>query len=253
MGGENNPLSEAAKILESEVATNLLSPVTKEIGIFLGDVANLSRFYLTQNLGKVFVEWWQLRAGRTLGDEEFRRVMPLFPVASLVNDSELQKRWAALMESTATDDGYLPSFGQTLAQLTAEEVRYLDRLWERLSDPDLLITSGRLSHINLVQIFDPNINTGVNPAEMRVFEKRFTEEQKANYERFMHAKLVIEDLIRLGIIREDHWTVAPPHLQADEDGGVPLSIGRSSMYSASKYGTAFMRAVTAKPGDDTAT
>lgn len=183
MGAPNNPLSDAAKILESEPAKNLLSPPTKEIGEFLGTLANLTRFYATENLERILKKWAEFRRRCTLSAEEFKKVMPLLPLASMVSDEELQKRWAALMESTATDNGCLPSFGQTLAQLTSEEVRYIDRLWKVVSSPTDYLSTNRpgrepLSYTNLVQVLDPGINAGVNPAEWELFRERFTDEQK---------------------------------------------------------------------------
>ncbi|MGB6481997.1 MAG: hypothetical protein WBE86_00765 [Candidatus Acidiferrales bacterium] len=41
-------------ILNSEPAKNLLSPVSKEVGEFLGSVASLARFYITNNLETIF-------------------------------------------------------------------------------------------------------------------------------------------------------------------------------------------------------
>src|SRR5216683_6829015 len=123
MGDPNNPLSDAIKILVSEPANNLLSPVTKEVGELLGTIANLAGFYMTGNLESIFTKWAKFRrGGRKLDAEEFKKVMPLLQLASMVSDDELQGNWAALMENTAVQGGCLPSFGQTLSQLTAEEV-----------------------------------------------------------------------------------------------------------------------------------
>jgi hypothetical protein len=254
MGSPSDTLSDAIKILDSEPAKNLLSPLTKEVGEFLGDVGNLARFYATENLAKIFGRWARSRGvGRTLSDGELRKVMPLLPLASMVSDDELQGKWAALMERTAKDDGCLPSFGQTLAQLTAEQVRYLDRLWKVVSAAtDRLSVAEPLSYIGLVQVFDPGINAGVSPAEWKLFKKRFTDKQKTNYERLDRAKLVIDDLIRLGIIREDRRTEAPPFLEADDDEKIPLKMVLTSRYSVSQYGASFMQAVTASCDGGTA-
>jgi hypothetical protein len=238
------------RILE-EQANNLLSPTTKEIGGLLGDVANLGRFYMTQNLEKIFKQWAESRNGRILGGEEFKKVMPLLPLASMVSDHELQERWAALMESTATGDGSLPSFGQTLAQLTSEEVRYLDRLWNVVSAPtdELLIVEPQrrpLSYSTLVMTFDPTINTGVSPAELKVFEDRVTAEQNANYERLGRAALVIDDLVRLAIIVEEHIAEPDRFLSLYGDRKIPFERSQTvlrSQYSFSQYGVFFMRAV----------
>lgn len=67
---------------------------------------------------------------------DFECVMPLLPAASMQSAGELQDLRAALFESAATADvDYLPSFGQTLSQLTAEEAKFLDRLWKFVTQP----------------------------------------------------------------------------------------------------------------------
>lgn len=240
----DDPLSCAMEILDSEPGKNLLSPVTKEVGEFLGTLANMARFYATENLEKVFTKWAKCRRGRTIDVEAFKKVMPLLPLASMVSEDELQEKWAVLMESTATEDSSLPSFGQTLSQLTAEEVRYLDRLWKFVLKPIEAYVSphrfGRepLSYSNLLQVFNPDINAGVSPIERKIF--KFTDEQKANYERLGHAMLVIEDLLRLGIIVKD---------QVTERGREPNQTKVRFIYPFSEYGVSFMQAVTVK--DDT--
>jgi len=52
-----------------------------------------------------------------------------------------------------------------------EEAQFLDRLWKMASEPKPYLSEHRpgrepLSYITLVNMFDPNINTGVNAAEM---------------------------------------------------------------------------------------
>jgi hypothetical protein len=253
MGNPNNPLSDAIKILDSEPAKNLLSPVTKEVGEFIGTCANLVRFYVTANLESIFTKWARHRNNRALDAEVVKKVMPLFPLASMVGDDELQEKWAALLESTAMADGSLPSFGQTLSQLTVEEVRYLDRLWVIVLGPaDFLSVHepGKrpLAYLTLIKHFDPDINPGVNPAEFEIFKKQFSEAQTANYERLGQAKLVIEDLIRLGILSE--YQVAEPdrYLQLS-DRKIQVEGSQTilrSQYSFSYYGVSFMQAVTTK-------
>jgi len=249
MADPNDPLSCAKEILESEPVTNLLSPVTKEIGEFFGDMANMARFYITTNLERIFKSWAEYRHGRTIDAEAFKRVMPLLPLASMVSEDELQKRWAALMENAVTGDNFLPSFGQTLSQLTAEEVRYLDRLWKVILNPIddhlPLHRFGRdpLSWSKLVQVFDSDIDTGVSPVERNILGGQFTDEQKANYERLGHVMLVIEDLVRLGIIDKD-LVVEDARLKPGQTKTHPV-------YSFSEYGVSFMQAVTVKGSVET--
>ena len=258
MEDANDVVSAASKILESEAAKNLLSPVTKEIGGFLGMIANLARFYATENLSSIFTKWGKFYAsGRSLDPENFKKVMPLLPLASMVSDDELQEKWAALLESTATQDDCLPSLGYTLSQLTAEEVRYLDRLWKVVTSPgDVLKATYKmgkmpLTFISLISHFDPNINTAINQAELQIFHGMFTEEQKANYERFQYARLILDDLIRLGIISQNQ-KVEPGRYVKFQNYEIPVDRSGTvlhSEFSFSEYGISFMKAVTTKPSD----
>ena len=202
------------KALNSELVKNLLGPITKELGLGLGDLGSVVRFYWQRNLLRVFEKWAEAESGRTIGVKDFEKITPLLLLAATASDDELQTRWAALLESAVTDtEGFLPSFGRTLSELTAEEAQYLDRLWKIASQPPQYLSEHRpgrepLSYITLVNTFDPGINTGINAAEMEAFSSKMHFDQIANYERLGHAELVIQDLERLGILT--HEPVAEP-------------------------------------------
>jgi hypothetical protein len=229
MGSPNDPLSEAVgKILDSEPAKNLLSPATKELGELFGTFANLARFYVTDNLESVFTKWAKFRNGRIVDAEAVKKVMPLLPLASMVSEDELQERWAALMESTATKQGCLPSFGQALSQVSVEEVQYLDRLWKITRSPG----RAKFGHMQLLHAF-PGIEAG-------------TFYGGGQDDRLDRAKLAVDDLLRLGILHEIQIAEAGRYA---EFGGVKVPIADSgpklrSEYSFSPYGTSFMQAVT---------
>jgi hypothetical protein len=245
MGTPNDLLSDASKILQSEPVKNLLGPPTKEIGELLGTAANLVRFYATGNLEKIFTKWAQSRNGDAPSAADFRKIMPLLPLASMVSDEELQERWAALMESMATSAGALPSFGTTLSQLTAESVRYLNRLWEEVENR---VYKQPFSYYELIALFDPTIRQGMSETEYQVFYARLSNEQKSNYERLAHARLVVQDLIRIGIIAE-RLVQEPGRYLLDEDQVIPDDREPAkfrAQYSFSQYGSSFMKAVTGK-------
>ena len=229
MGTPNDPLLETVgKILDSEPGKNLLSPATKELGELFGTFANLARFYVTDNLESVFTKWAKFRNGRIIDAETVKKVMPLLPLASMVSEDELQERWAALMESTATKQGCLPSFGQTLSQVSVEEVQYLDRLWKITQSPG----RAKFGHMQLLHAF-PGIEAGT-------FYGGGQDDQ------LDRAKLAVDDLLRLGIL--DKIEIAEPGRYA-EFGGVRVPIEHTgtklrSEYSFSPYGTSFMQAVT---------
>jgi hypothetical protein len=196
------------KVLESEPVNNLLAPVTKELGLTIGEVANVFRFYVTENLKSVFKKWAQQRNGNSINAVEFQLVLPLLQSASLQSDEELQERWAALLESTVTHkENVLPSFGSTLSQLTAEEARYLDKLWSAVIRRNPLPNEPyRLKRnqfdFNFMQfVFDPELSEDAGKYKT----KRFFKEQPSAKEieafgRQDKLRLMVQDLERLGII-----------------------------------------------------
>jgi len=133
MGDSLDPNEAAGKIakeiMNSEPVTNLLGPLTTNIGAVLGLVGDIARFYTEENLAKIFCKWGQRIRGEPLNAEDFKRVLPLLRDAAMQSDEELQERWAALLESFVTAEQPLsPSFGFTLSQLTPVEARFLGRL-----------------------------------------------------------------------------------------------------------------------------
>src|SRR3984885_6489834 len=91
--------------------------------------------------------------------------------------------------------------------MSAEEAQYLDRLWKFSSQP-LNITSEYppamwpVDQVKLIGIYDPRIRTDINAAEVRIYKEKMSEEDLASYGRLLHAQLVIEDLVRLGILNQ---------------------------------------------------
>jgi abortive infection alpha-like protein len=243
------------KALDSEVVKNFLSPIAKELGLTLGTCGEIFRFYSEENFGKVFTKWAESRR-RALTANEFKRIMPLLPLAATVSDDELQTRWAALLESAVTEtESFLPSFGRTLSELTAEEAQFLDRLWTVVSEPNRYLSEHRpgrepLSYQTLIKTFDPSINTGVNAAEMEAFSSNMPFAQIENYKRLGHAELVIQDLERLGILT--HEPVAESEHDMYQQIGaqrIPIGQGKTAIrfeYSITQYGVSFVRAVTIK-------
>src|SRR5689334_2186867 len=120
----------------TEAGKRMLSPIADEVGKSLAIFGEIFRFYQTENLGKIFTKWAAYRNDRPISPEDFRKAIPLMQPASMQSDDELQARWAALLESTiSSDEGTLPSFAQTLSQLSPEEARFLDRLHVAIISP----------------------------------------------------------------------------------------------------------------------
>jgi hypothetical protein len=223
------------KSLDAEPVKNLLGPATKELGLLAGDLAELVRFYVNSNLDKVFCKWAQRRRGQEpLHPEQIAKVIPLLHAASLQTDDGLQERWAALLESTVTNTrGILPSYGQALAQLTADEANYLERLHSyavgrQQGDGKYLGEVDALANVyNVLMASRPVME--INPA-----------------------RLLIQDLERLGLITRQHTTDplpeplgAPSAISATACDGIDLR----TFYSISEYGLCFIQAVTHKSLD----
>jgi hypothetical protein len=260
MDDPNQPIEGAfLQALESGPVKNLVNPVTKHLGETLGYIGDIVRFYSHQNLAKIFTKWAEAeRGGKSLDEQEFKRVMPLLPLAAQVSDDELQDRWAALLESAARgDEGFLPSFGQTLSHLTAEEAKFAKRLHtkacdgvsSRYFDPGL----HPLGEENaIIKLYDPSIKTSY-----QVWDRPEIEEKKANYEKLAKALLIVQDLERLGILEgksepESYWelpdSIGDYRLEPRVAGNrIPLE--SRIEYRFTQYGLSFLRAVSPKkPG-----
>jgi hypothetical protein len=244
-----NEFNELARVANSDAGKALTLPAAHEIGQFFGDIANFVRFYTTENLGKVFTSWYGQRKSEgkqqpTLDD--IKKVLPLLQSASMQGDVELQERWASLLNSASKDDpDYLPSFASTLSVLTAEQVKFLDRLWAFAVNQDDHTNSGhppgmaRFDEHKLIKVFDPSINGGVNAAEVKLFGARMSEEQHADYRRYLHCKMVIDNLIGLKILEMTQEV----GLVGQQRGIDFTEVGTRQRYSFTHYGAAFIRSV----------
>jgi Abortive infection alpha len=239
--------------LKSDAGKKLLGPLAEQFGLALGDLGQIFRFYQRDNLDKIFTKWAASRDDKPpLNEHDFQKIIPLLQLASLQSDEELQTRWAALLENTVTTtDGILPSFGQTLSQLTSEEARFLDRLFAFVSQPKGYLSQhhpGRepLEYVSLVNIFDPSIAPGIGPAEREFFKDKLSEQQLKNYDRLTQGELVIQDLERLGILNQTQRAEADRYMVAGT-GDIPFERSTTHLwtgYSFTQYGVSFVHAIT---------
>lgn len=257
--GEIDPTEIAGEIVEraldSEPVRNLLGPLTKNIGLILGQFSDIARFYTEQNLLNIFTKWAAQRKGDPLEPEEFKRVLPLLRDAAMQSDDELQERWASLLENVANDtEGVLPSFGQTLSQVTSAEARYLDRIWECVTAPKPYNSGKRhgrdkLSYSNLIDIYNPKLRAP-SPAEMHVYKDRMSPEQLAAFDEMTNFELMLHDLERLSLLEKVVEYVSG-HVSRYEIGGELVSIpsersGMTTSYALTQYGVNFILAVRPK-------
>jgi len=171
------------------------------------------------------------------------------------SDDELQERWASLLENVANDTkGVLPSFGQTLSQITSAEARYLDRIWERVTAPrpyDSGKRRGRdeLSYFTLIDIYKPKLRAP-NPAEMRIYRSRMSPEQLAAFSEMTNFELILHDLERLSLLEKLVHYISDDASTYEIDGEkVSIPSERSGImtnYALTQYGVNFILAVRPK-------
>lgn len=242
-----------SKSLEKPVE-NLLGSVTTELGLTFGDVGSVFRFYVSDNLCKVFTKWAEQRKGKPLDSSDFRQVLPLLQDASLQSNDELQERWAALLENTVESHSTLPSFGRTLSQLTAEEARYVSDLWERVQRQEseayrLLHPDGRFfSYDFMMRVFDPELFEHVSTYQGRKYLRRpLLREQQEGIDKLDRLHLIAQDIERLGIIGTSTQIVPGPSkwIETDEkEVEIPGESGLNERKCFTPYGEGFIKAVT---------
>jgi hypothetical protein len=262
-------------LVNSDDAKALLGPTLRVIG-------DIARFYSVENLKKIFTKWGINREkeesrqqGEVLEAIEFERILPLLPDASLQSDDELQDRWAALLESAASaDPNYLPGFGKTLAQISADEARFLDRIWNfliQLSAISSKYPQGMepVSESRLVYVYDPNLFSHLGERGPALVEQ-VSPGQLPDTESVSRARLFVNDFLRLGILGEvqtldqergrtvnDAFRRVPPSSINQALASIPPP-ARSHLriqYALTRYGVSFIQAVAAKksPAEPTRT
>ena len=222
-----------------EATKKLIGPLAENMGLGLGEIGDVFRFYLNDNLRKVFTKWAESRDQKPLGEEEVRKVLPLLRLASEQSDEDLQARWAALLEHAATSEqDVLPSFGQTLSQLTSEEAKFLDRLFASLSEPvrgnPYSGPERSVTRETLIQVYDSTIRGAMSHMELRHFGDQATSQQREARAKLDLAELFIQDMERLGILRHEAGAKIPIHKSTTLPG---------PRYSFTPYGLSFVRAV----------
>jgi len=197
----------------SEAGKKLVTPVAETLGLALSDLAGIYRFYQNQNLGKISQDGQKIGAiNRRSRKRRFRKSYRYYRWRSVQSDEDLQQRWASLLEYTVASPGdSLPSFGQTLSQLSPEEARFLDRLMALVSEPkpqpepDEFVpphpkpdTAGRepVSRSALLNVFDPSIKspyTGTWPARGTDMEHHVLRAESENRAKIDRAELLFQD------------------------------------------------------------
>jgi Abortive infection alpha len=112
-----------------EVARDLVGPLTAEIGHYFADQFRIFRFRsAVRAVGKA--KDMVAAAGLSIHPIDLRRLVPLLEGASLEEDDDLVSKWAGLIATAAVSTDTLPAFADILRQLTPEEARMLDFIFD---------------------------------------------------------------------------------------------------------------------------
>jgi hypothetical protein len=114
-----------------------LDEVLKPTASLMGeDIANKYRAWRARNIADVMNAAAEMReaAGLPIAPVPGRILFPILEYASVEEDDELRRRWAALLANAGTQrvqDRLLPGYAEVLRQLTPVHVRILDWLYEQ--------------------------------------------------------------------------------------------------------------------------
>jgi len=110
-----------------ELFTNLLGPVTQELGLTFRDQVSFYRLNRLVALGEKTNRF--LRGKAIPENPSLGKILPIIENGSREDDDDLHTRWAALLANTIVHpNGVHPAFAEILKQLTSEDVKFLDKL-----------------------------------------------------------------------------------------------------------------------------
>jgi hypothetical protein len=112
-----------------ELLRDFLQPTVREAGGWLGDHLRIYRqlsLFKALRLAHAKIE----ASGLSRSPLTVKDAVLLIEGASLEDDDYLTSKWAGLIAGAATGERPLPAFADILRQLTPEEARILDRLYE---------------------------------------------------------------------------------------------------------------------------
>ncbi len=243
----------AGELANSEIAKALFLPPALGVGQTLGVLSDIIHFYTSKTAEQFCTKWATARKGKpALAEAEVQRILPLLALATTQSDEELQQRFVKLLEaSLSAPKGVLPSFGQTLSQLSPEEARFLDRLWKHVSQPlDFTPTFpfGQLpvDYSRLIESYEPSIQIRID-AERVIVPLEAQDDFTQNQEALRQADLMIDDYQRLGLLAQKQIVVDDTGFEMLGGNIVPSQRKRTVLkteYHFTQYGVAFMQAVT---------
>jgi hypothetical protein len=213
----------------TEIGKKLAGPLAEEIGLTLGDKA---REYRLRNAVKIFgrVKNMLAEAGIKPVAIPPRLFLSAIEAASVEDDETLQAKWAALLTNAADPERripVLPSFVEVLQELTPDEARLLEQVYDSVRDPAFPVNT-----IYGAKIIDSFSDLTL----MLVGRSKRIDVTEAEQE---YRLLVIDDLIRLGIIwRRDTPPIATS-MSRDQ------FLGATTNFFLTPFGYAFLSACRA--------
>ena len=116
-----------------ELVRDFLSPAAAEAGQYLADKIRIYRFNAAIRAAQE-AKARIAESGLETHPIELKRLIPMLEGASLEEDDDLVSRWAGLIASAATRSDVLPAFAEILRQLTSEEGRMVDFMFDNAAD-----------------------------------------------------------------------------------------------------------------------
>jgi len=112
-----------------EIARDLVGPAANELGQLFADRIRIYR--ITSTLRAAQEAKRQIIASGIIQKQVSLKVLvPALEGASLEEDEDLISRWAGLIATAATTGQTIPAFAEILRQLTPEEARMLDFIYQ---------------------------------------------------------------------------------------------------------------------------
>jgi Abortive infection alpha/Protein of unknown function (DUF2806) len=133
----DSAMTDAGEIIKSgagekiaDLVNKLAGPLAEEVGMMLGDKV---RVYRVKNWIKTVEKTERLLRVAKLPANAVppRLFLPIMEASSIEDNETLQDMWAGLLTAASQDtDAVSPSFVETLKQLTPDEARHLQEMYE---------------------------------------------------------------------------------------------------------------------------
>ncbi len=196
----------------------LLGPALEEAGLILQDDV---RRYRLQNQIKILTKARSMleKAGISPTAVPLKTLLPLLENASLEQEDDLQTKWAALLANASSPAGsllVLPGFSEILKQLSPQEARLLDGMYDRVClelnriyeqvDGSLLsyIGAAGMSHDSIGQLY---VSLGLSStAWVNLGEPLDDEVNDAVRIQRTQLGTALDNLMRLGVLYREFGT-----------------------------------------------